>query len=64
MIHQQATHLNEELKEYLDEEAEKHLTLIFWHPYMELAGILLRFTRAAREGNWNLYISSFAEMLP
>ena len=31
---------------------------------MHLVSILLRFTRAIREGEWDLYLSSFAEMLP
>lgn len=39
-------------------------TFTFWRQYMELVGILLRFIRATREGNWKLYLSAFAEMLP
>ena len=31
---------------------------------MNLVSILLRFTRALRAGDWELYLSSFAEMLP
>lgn len=31
---------------------------------MNLVSILLRFTRALREGDWKLFLSSFAEMLP
>ena len=31
---------------------------------MHLVSILLRFTRAIREGEWDLYLSSFSEMLP
>ena len=31
---------------------------------MNLVSIFLRFTRALREGDWELYLSSFAEMLP
>ena len=31
---------------------------------MKLVSILLRFTRAIREGKWDLYLSSFSEMLP
>ena len=31
---------------------------------MHLVSILLRFTRAIREGKWDLYLSSFSEMLP
>ena len=31
---------------------------------MKLASILLRFTRAIREGKWDLYLSSLSEILP
>ena len=31
---------------------------------MEMVGVLLRFTKAIRLGNWNLFLSAFAEMLP
>ena len=31
---------------------------------MKLEGVLLRFTRATRDGNLGLYLSSFSEMLP
>ena len=31
---------------------------------MKLVTILLRFTLAIREGKWDLYLSSFSEMLP
>ena len=31
---------------------------------MHMVSILLRFTRAIREGDWELYLSSFSEMLP
>ena len=36
----------------------------YWRQYMKLVSILLRFTRAIREGKWDLYLSSFSEMLP
>ena len=39
-------------------------TYCYWRQYMHLVCILLRFTRAIREGTWELYLSSFAEMLP
>lgn len=39
-------------------------TYRYWRQYMNLVSILLRFTRAIREGNWELYLSSFSEMLP
>ena len=34
------------------------------YSYMELVSILLLFTRAQREGDWNLYLSAFKMMLP
>ena len=39
-------------------------TFTFWRQYMQLVSILLKFTQAARDGNWALYLSAFVEMLP
>ena len=39
-------------------------TYCYWRQYMHMVSILLRFTRAIREGDWELYLSSFSEMLP
>lgn len=39
-------------------------TYLFWRQYMELTLLLLRFTRALRSGNWELYLTSLAEMIP
>lgn len=36
----------------------------YWRQYMKLVSILLRFKRAIQEGKWDLYLSSFSEMLP
>lgn len=36
----------------------------FWWSYMEMVEILLMFTRAQREGNWNLHLHSFQRMIP
>ena len=38
-------------------------TFCFWTTYMRLVSILLRFTRATRKGTWDLFLSSFSEML-
>ena len=38
-------------------------TFCYWRQYVKLVSILLRFTRAIREGKWDLYLSSFSEML-
>ena len=37
-------------------------TFCYWRKYINLVSILLRFTRC--KGDWELYLSSFAEMLP
>lgn len=47
-----------------DEVHQHNPTLCYWRQYMLLVTILLRFTRAIREGDWVLYLSSIAEMLP
>ena len=39
-------------------------TYVFWRQYMNLVAILLRFTRAIRDGQWDLFLSSLAEMVP
>lgn len=47
-----------------DEAYADNLTFQYWRKYMKLVFILLRFTRALREGDWQLYLSAFSEMLP
>ena len=44
--------------------AHDSLTFCYWRQYIKMVSILLRFTRAIREGNWDLDLSSFSEMLP
>ena len=53
-----------ELIKKFDEAHQDNPTFCYWRKYMNLVSILLRFTRALREGDWELYLSSFAEMLP
>ena len=36
----------------------------FWFTYLELVSILLLFTRASRDGHWELHLSTFKRMLP
>jgi hypothetical protein len=36
----------------------------FWRKYMGMVEILLDFTRAMREGNWELHLEALASMLP
>jgi hypothetical protein len=35
-----------------------------WCEYISMVSILLQFIKAERTGNWNLHLSSTAEMLP
>ena len=37
---------------------------ILWQTYMKMVERLLSFIQANREGNWNLHLQSFADMLP
>ena len=36
----------------------------FWWNYMDMVSILLHFTRAQRDGIWNLHLESFSMMIP
>jgi len=36
----------------------------YWWSYMDMIEILLMFTRAQREGNWELHLHAFQRMLP
>jgi len=36
----------------------------FWSSYIEMVQLLLSFTRATREGNWNLHLECIRHMLP
>ena len=47
-----------------DEANSEDPTFMYWRQYMGMVGVLLRFTRAIREGDWMLYLSTFAEMIP
>lgn len=60
------SHLSElsgTLKEF-DQSHQNNPTFAYWRQYMEMVSILLRFTRALRSGNWRLFLSGLAEMLP
>ena len=47
-----------------DEACNQDPAFVYWREYMTMAGILLRFTRSILEGDWRLFLSTFAEMLP
>ena len=57
--------LCEAIREF-DSSNSDDLTLMLWRTYMQLVSIQLAFTRAIaiRVGDWHLYLSSFAEMMP
>ena len=59
----QVSQVTELIKKF-DAAHQDNPTFCYWRKYMNLVCILLRFTRALREGDWELYLSSFAEMLP
>ena len=63
LILENLTNIREIFEEF-DAEHKDDATFCFWRTYMQLVSILLRFTRAIREGNWDLFLSSFSEMLP
>lgn len=52
------------LIEDMDREHETNATFVYWRQYMHLVSILLRFTRAIRDAKWELFLTSFREMLP
>ena len=47
-----------------DAANHEHPTFCYWRQCMKLVSILLMFTRAIREVKWDLYLSSFSDMLP
>ena len=42
----------------------QNATFGYWKTYMKLVSIILRFTHSLRDGDWELFLSSFAEILP
>ena len=52
------------LDEFLAQRSEENVNFKFWWNYMEMVSILHMFTRAQREGIWDLYLHSFRHMLP
>ena len=49
---------------FLKSKKEKDPLFRFWWQYMKMVQILLLFTRAQREGQWDLHLYAFQEMLP
>jgi len=63
VLSSQCEKLCEAIREF-DSSNSDDPTLMLWRTYLQLVSILLAFTRAIRFGDWHLYLSSFAEMLP
>ena len=63
VLSSQCEKLCETIREF-DNSNSDDPTLMLWRTYMQLVSILLAFTRAIRIGDWHLYLSSFAEILP
>ena len=45
-------------------EESKQTNVAFWFTYIEFVSILLMCTRSLCDGLWDLYLASFARMLP
>lgn len=52
------------MADFGEELTEQNVNYSYWWKYMEMVFILLMFTRAQREGNWELHMYSFKRMLP
>ena len=59
--------VTEEFKVALEcfvEEKKEDPNFVLWYTYLEMVSILLLFTRAQRDGLWDLHLSAFKMMLP
>lgn len=54
----------QKLLENFVESKSNDVNFIFWWDYMNMVTIILQFTRAQREGIWDLHLHSFSLMLP
>jgi hypothetical protein len=54
----------EKLLKNFVERKSTDVNFVFWWSYMDMVSILLQFTRAQRDGIWNLHLYSFSQMLP
>ena len=52
------------LAEFVETESKKNANFKFWWQYIEMFSILLLFTRAQREGIWELHLTSFTKTIP
>ena len=51
------------LEDFVESKSED-VNFLFWWRYMDMVSILLQFTRAQRDGIWDLHLCSFSKMLP
>ena len=51
------------LIEDMDREHEANSTFVYWRQFMHLVSNLLRFTHAIRDAKWELFLTTFREML-
>ena len=53
-----------DLATFVEQESDKSVTFSFWWKYMEMVSLLLMFTRAQRNGLWQLHLTTFKKMIP
>lgn len=51
------------LNDFVESKSDD-VNFVFWWSYMDMVSILLLFTRAQRDGVWDLHLHSFSLMLP
>ena len=49
---------------FIEQECDKSVNFHYRWMYMEMVSTLLMFTRTQREGDWELYMTSFRKMIP
>ena len=51
-------------EEFVPTKSLENVNFQFWWSYLGMVSILFNFTRAQREGNWELFLNGFCSMLP
>jgi hypothetical protein len=64
VISQKLSQLQSEFAEYTRSKSESYPTYSLWNSYLDMVQILLSFTRATRESNWDLHLATLRQMLP
>ena len=52
------------LETFVEEKCNESVNFSFWWKYMDMVSTLLMFTRAQRDGIWDLYLLSFKKKIP